>query len=211
MRWPKPPRRRLTWPGCSCWPRLATCAGGRARVEVRPGWQEPLNLYVLVAMPPGERKTAVFEAVTAPLSEFEEERARALSPITTEAPIRWRTLDRAVEAMQAEAAKAKTADAREAGIQRAAELAAEADTVVVPTHLSPARGRFDPGSAHLPARRAGRAHLRVERRGRRVRTAGRYSTGRVSSNLDIYLKGHAGSRLRVDRKGRPPSTWPGRR
>ncbi|MDQ6949778.1 MAG: DUF3987 domain-containing protein, partial [Actinomycetota bacterium] len=50
---------------------LAACAGGRVRLQVRPGWEEPLNLYVAVALPPGERKSAVFAEVTAPLAEFE--------------------------------------------------------------------------------------------------------------------------------------------
>src|SRR5207244_2623231 len=36
---------------------LAACAGGRVRLQVRPGWEEPLNLYAAVALPPGERKS----------------------------------------------------------------------------------------------------------------------------------------------------------
>jgi replicative DNA helicase len=49
---------------------LATCAGGRVRVEVKPGWEEPLNLYVLVALPPGERKSAVFESARSGLGPW---------------------------------------------------------------------------------------------------------------------------------------------
>src|SRR5256885_8539799 len=106
---------------------LATCAGGRVRVEVKPGWEEPLNLYVLVALPPGERKSAVFEAATAPLSEFEEERARAMAPTIVESTIRRKALERACEAAQNEAARAKTDAAREAAIERATALAREAE------------------------------------------------------------------------------------
>jgi hypothetical protein len=36
--------------------------------------------------------------------------------------------------------------------------------------------------------------------------AGRYSK---SPNMDIYLKGHSGDEVRVDRKGRPPDSFPG--
>jgi len=44
---------------------LSASAGGRARVQIRPGWVEPVNLFTVVAMPPGSRKSAVFAAMTA--------------------------------------------------------------------------------------------------------------------------------------------------
>jgi replicative DNA helicase len=46
----------LDLPGSLALAALATAAGGRAVAEVRPGWREPLNLYVVVAMAPGSRK-----------------------------------------------------------------------------------------------------------------------------------------------------------
>src|SRR5262245_39109492 len=42
---------------------LATAGAALAkkfRVVVRPGWAEPTNLFVVVALPPGERKSQVF-------------------------------------------------------------------------------------------------------------------------------------------------------
>jgi len=184
---------------------LAACAGGRVRVEVKPGWEEPLNLYVLVALPPGERKSAVFEAATAPLSEFEEERARALAPITTEAAIRRRALERAAEAAETEAAKARTAEAREVAIERAAELAREAESVIVP---APYRLLADDATpeilATMLAQQGGRIALLSPEGGVVGQMAGRYSSARVpGANLGVYLKGHAGDRLRIDRVGRP--------
>jgi hypothetical protein len=189
---------------------LATCAGGRVRVEVRPGWEEPLNLYVLVALPPGERKSAVFEAATAPLSEFEEERARALAPIVTEAAIRRRALDRAADTAQTEAAKAKTPGAREAAIERATQLATEAEAVIVPAAYRLLADDATPEAlASLLAEQGGRLAVLSAEGGIFGQMAGRYSTGRgTGANLDVYLKGHAGDRLRVDRKGRPPEYVP---
>jgi replicative DNA helicase len=183
---------------------LATCAGGRVRVEIKSGWEEPLNLYVLVALPPGERKSAVFEAVTSPLSEFEEERAQALAPVVTEAAIRRRTLERAAEKAETEAANAKTAEAREACIQRAAQLAMEAESIIVP---APYRLLADDATpeilASLLAQQGGRIALLSPEGGVVGQMAGRYSPSRVAgANLGVYLKGHAGDRLRVDRVGR---------
>jgi replicative DNA helicase len=42
---------------------LATAAGGRVEVEPRPGFREPLNLFTAVALPPGNRKSAVFAEI----------------------------------------------------------------------------------------------------------------------------------------------------
>ncbi|MDQ6791272.1 MAG: DUF3987 domain-containing protein [Actinomycetota bacterium] len=185
---------------------LATCAGGRVRVEVRHGWEEPLNLYVLVALPPGERKSAVFEAATAPLSDFEEDRSRALAPIVTAAATRRRALERAVESAQAEAAKAKTSSAREMAIERATQLAAEAEAVIVPAAYRLLADDATPEAlASLLAEQDGRLAVLSAEGGVFGQMAGRYSTARgTGANLDVYLKGHAGDRLRVDRKGRPP-------
>jgi hypothetical protein len=189
---------------------LATCAGGRVRVAIKPGWEEPLNLYVLVALPPGERKSAVFEAVTAPLSEFEEERGEVLAPVVTEAAIRRRTLERASEKAETEAANAKTTEAREVAIQRAAQLAMEAESVIVP---APYRLLADDATpeilASLLAQQGGRIALLSPEGGVVGQMAGRYSPSRVAgANLGVYLKGHAGDRLRVDRVGRPSEYVP---
>jgi replicative DNA helicase len=184
---------------------LATCAGGRVRVEIKPGWEEPLNLYVLVALPPGERKSAVFEAATAPLSEFEEERARAVAPLVTEGAIRRKALERACESAQAEAAKAKTDTAREAAIERATELAKDAEAVIVPAAYRLLADDATPEIlASLLAQQGGRIAVLSPEGGVVGQMAGRYSSSRVpGSNLGVYLKGHAGDRLRVDRVGRP--------
>ena len=49
--------------GCVALAALSTAAGGRATVEIRPGWREPLNIFTAVAMPPGSHKSAVFAAI----------------------------------------------------------------------------------------------------------------------------------------------------
>jgi replicative DNA helicase len=57
---------------------LATACAQRFQISVRRGWIEPLNLYLLVALPSGTRKSVVFEAATRPLVAFELEQARQL-------------------------------------------------------------------------------------------------------------------------------------
>lgn len=54
--------------GCLALAALSTAAGGRAIVNVRGTWIEPVNIFTVVAMPPGSRKSAVFRAMTNPCS-----------------------------------------------------------------------------------------------------------------------------------------------
>jgi replicative DNA helicase len=129
-----------------------------------------------------------------------------LAPLVIEAAIRRKALERACEAAQTDAAKAKTDDGREAAIKRATELAREADAVIVP---APYRLLADDATpeilATLLAQQGGRIAVLSPEGGVVGQMAGRYSSARVAgANLGVYLKGHAGDRLRVDRVGRPP-------
>ncbi|MEU4697394.1 DUF3987 domain-containing protein [Nonomuraea dietziae] len=77
--------------GCVGLAALSTAAGGRAVVNVRGSWTEPVNLFVLVAMPPGSRKSAVFRAMTAPLHSAEKALADRVGPQITEAEVSRRS------------------------------------------------------------------------------------------------------------------------
>src|SRR6266700_4577607 len=127
------------------------------------------------------------------------------TPVVTEAAIRRRALERAAEAAETLAAKATNEEAREVAILRAAELAREAESVVVP---APYRLLADDATpeilATLLAQQGGRIALLSPEGGVVGQMAGRYSGARVpGANLGVYLKGHAGDRLRIDRVGRP--------
>lgn len=52
---------------------LSVCLQGKAKVSFSLYWSEELNLYMLIIAPPGERKSAVFSAMTAPINKFVNE------------------------------------------------------------------------------------------------------------------------------------------
>lgn len=58
---------------------LSLTIAKKARVETKPGWTAPLNLYVCPDMPPGTGKSHVFEPIVAPLRKWEREREAATS------------------------------------------------------------------------------------------------------------------------------------
>ena len=62
---------------------LAVCSAAIARrvvVVPRPGWREPVNMFVAVLLEPGNRKSAVFEHAMRPLRELEAELIEAARP-----------------------------------------------------------------------------------------------------------------------------------
>ena len=59
---------------------LATVAAGAVEVEPRPGWREPLCLFIAVGMDAGTRKSSVFTAMTRPVADFERQQAAAALP-----------------------------------------------------------------------------------------------------------------------------------
>ena len=59
---------------------LSTATRGRVFVELQDGYREPTNIYTAVALPSGNRKSAVFTDLSEPLTTWEKSRATVLNP-----------------------------------------------------------------------------------------------------------------------------------
>ena len=187
---------------------LAAVSGavtGRAQVAVKAGWLEPLNLYLVIAMDSGEKKTPAMEAAVAPLEAMERELAEKAKPLIVEAQVE-REIDQALlTKFKKEATNTKTSrDERKKLSERAVELAQALEETEVPG--SPRLLCDDvTGEAlgSLLASNEGVMALISDEGGIFETMAGRYSGGFAS--FDVYLKAYSGKTpLRVDRKGRPP-------
>ena len=181
---------------------LAATAGGHVRLEPRPGWEEPLNLYTSVAMAPGARKTPVFMRMTRPIYDAELEAVTQAKPAVAEATIMKAIADADAAKAQAEAERAKE-DARPEAVNFAramADLAAVIEVPVMPRLL--VDDATPEALASLLAEQGGQLAMFSDEGDVFSMMAGRYNKG--GNNLAVYLKGHVGSPLRVDRKGRPP-------
>lgn len=181
---------------------LAACAGGRCELEVRPGWREPLNLFVATIAEPGERKSAVQATMVAPLLAAE----RALVESSRERILEAQTTrDIAIKAAEKAKAVAGNAegDDRKVSAANAISAAMQAEAVVVPTVPRIVADDVTPEAAgSLMADQHGRLAILSAEGGIFDIIAGRYSGS--TPNLDVFLKGHAGDVLKVDRKGRAP-------
>jgi replicative DNA helicase len=194
-------------PGMLALAALATAAGGLARIQVRPGWQEPLNLFVVVALPPGSRKSAVFADLTRPLVRLDRDELARMRPLVVEAMTRKSAAEKTASKAIERVASAKTEDP--AGeLASAIQAQAEAEAIMVPPlPRLLADDTTAEALASLMADQDGRIALLSAEGGPFDAMAGRYQGGGVY--LDPYLKGHAGDELRVDRKAAPPSTSSG--
>lgn len=178
---------------------LSACAGGRLDVEARPGWREPVNVFLAVVADPGERKSPVHGALTDPLDSAEKTLAARAEGLIAEQAALKDIAARQAEHAKTVAAKAnpdKRADATAEAV--AASVAAEAITVPELPRLF-ADDATPEQLISLMAANGGRMAVISDEGGVFDMLAGRYS---AAPNLDPYLKGHVGRPIRVDRKGR---------
>ncbi len=181
---------------------LSACVGGRVEVEVRRGWREPLNLYTATIAAPGERKSAVQQALTGPILDVEAELAEKAKPARIEAETRKQVAIKAAEQQRAVASRADTGS-QDKKMADAIGAAKFADTIEVPLIPRLVADDVTPeAAASLLAEQGGRLAIISAEGGIFDIIAGRYS-GSIP-NMDLWLKGHSGDSLKVDRKGRPP-------
>ena len=181
---------------------LSACAGGHAEIEIRSGWREPLCTYTTTVAEPGERKSAVQQAMTGPLIDAERELIKAGEASRREAEISKSVANMAAEKARREAASADAKD-RPDKLTEAIHAAALSDSIEVPPVPRLLADDVTPEKlASLLAEHGGRLAIISAEGGIFDIIAGRYS-GNVP-NLDVWLKGHSGDQIRVDRQGRPP-------
>jgi replicative DNA helicase len=190
--------------GCLALAVLAVAAAGKVWVQA-PAWTEPACLYVVVVLPPGNRKSEVFRAMTAPLRAVERTLIEGARPRIAEAVIRRKL---------AEAEADKTARPAETA---AASLDSDKKTAAL---IDATQARMDLDGAAIPAEPCLFADdTTIERLGSRLaEQGGRFAVlspegeifsiaaGRYSGtpNLGILKSAHAGEPIRIDRIGRPP-------
>ena len=172
------------------------------RFEVSPygdDYTEPLALWTLTALPSGTRKTAVIKALTDPLLHWEKlqrDRMRAeIARVTSARAVAKKRIER----LLAEAAKAKDSDERE---EIRAEIQREEEAMPIEVR-APRLFTGDVTGERLQSmlvEYGERMAVLSDESGIFTNMAGLYSGG--SANIDVYLQGHAGTALRVDRAGR---------
>jgi hypothetical protein len=181
---------------------LSACCGGHAEIEIRHGWREILCLYTATIAAPGERKSAVQQAMVRPILDTEAQLAANCGGERLEAATRKQVAVKAAERERNTAARAAH-DKQDKAMADAIGKAIIADAIEVPPIPRLVADDITPeAAASLLAEQGGRLAIISAEGGIFDIIAGRYS-GSIP-NMDLWLKGHSGDQLKVDRKGRPP-------
>lgn len=187
--------------GTSALTALSACTGGHAQIEVRAGWREPLNIFAATINAPGERKSAVQNIMSGALLDVEQALAEDSIGERLEAQTRKQIAEQAAEKAKQAAAKATGKD-QDAALADAIGATQIANSIIVPSIPRIIADDVTPeATASLLAEQNGRLAILSAEGGILDTIAGRY-TGVV--NMDVFLKGHSGDPLKIDRKGRPP-------
>jgi replicative DNA helicase len=170
-------------------------------IEVRPGFVEAVNIYIVVSLEPGNRKSAVFQATVAPLEDFEQAEHRRQVGEIKAAQLRKDLAESRLEDAEVALKNAKPAarPSLEVAVQRCAQEVAE---IQIPTPCRMLADDVTPEKlTTLLAEQGGRIAVMSAEGDIFDMMAGRYGTGGMS-NFGVFLKGHAGDTIRVDRVGR---------
>ncbi|KPI12069.1 Protein of unknown function DUF3987 [Actinobacteria bacterium OK074] len=176
---------------------LSTAAGGRVHVQIRDGWIEQTNLYLVVAMPPASRKSDVFAAMTRPIYDIEAALQEEARPSVIEAEVAKEAAEARAEAIMTKARKVDDSATVTSLVAEAAGLRMEAEAIVVPpAPRLTASGDVTPETlTKLLATYRSLGVLSPEGDLFDI-IAGRYSK---RPNLGVFLQAHKGERLQAER------------
>lgn len=177
---------------------LATAFQSKFEVEITPDWKEPLCLYPVAVAPPGERKSAVISALSAPVYEYEAEQREFEAAEIAQNQTERLLLEKALQAAQNSAVKGKGnfETKRQEALDLAVKLANFKDQ-------HPFRLMVDDTTPEklvdMMEMQGGSITVASAEGGVFDTIAGRYDR---TTNIDVYLKGHSGDAISVDRIGR---------
>jgi hypothetical protein len=181
---------------------LSTALGGKVTVWPWAGRKdEPVTLYVMVAMPPGTGKSIIFRYLTAPVYAWEEREAERLGTASLEAQAKLEALEANLKHAKEVAAKKMPGDSdRQKAFETVAAIQAELANVDIPQAPQKIADETTPEAlVKLFKANKGRMALLSDEGDLLDIIAGRYSG---EPRLGPYKKGYDGGQIRVNRVGR---------
>lgn len=181
----------------------AVACAKKTAIVVRQGWVEPLNLYTVVVLAPGNRKSRVFADIEGPITEYEADAVRKARPAIAAAETSRDILHGRLQNAKTKAAKGLGSEADMCATE-AEDLAKQSADFKVPC---PPRLIADDITVErlstILCEQEGRMAVMSAEGGVFALMAGRYAKNGMP-NFEVFLKGHSGDTVRVDRVNRPP-------
>jgi replicative DNA helicase len=175
---------------------LAACSGCVARrFEIDCGWIEPINLWVAILLEPANRKSKVYNLAFQPIREIERQLIDIAKPDTAR-----QVMELTINKQRLEELKKKAARGDAEAMQEAGELAERLATSPEPVLPKLIIDDATPEAIEMIlAAQGGRIIVSGAEGGIFQMMAGKTSK---FTNMEVFLKGHAGDDLRVDRLSR---------
>lgn len=169
---------------------LAIARGGKDFVQVVNTWQEPVNLFLVVSMPPSAGKSPVVSKMLSPIYSWEQRQRQDAAERQAHVEQKRRIIEK------------KMRKAEDSGdITAAQQYLDELNNTPIPMATRLVADDATPEAlAVLLDEQQGRIALVSTEGGPFEIMAGRYSE---RANLDVYLKAWSGDPVTVDRIGRP--------
>lgn len=173
---------------------VSLCSQGKYFIRGNVDWAEPLNTYTVVILPPAERKSSVLSMMIHPMEVYEKMENERRSPEIVKSQMELSKLEKEKRSLVERASKGK---ATEEDIKNKAKEIAEYEPV------KPLRLFVDDVTSEkltsVLAENNGCAAVVSAEGGIFDIISGLYSR---NVNIDVFLKGHSGDTIRVDRIGR---------
>jgi len=173
---------------------LSICLQGKYRIWGKRDWSEPLNTYCVVVLSPAERKSAVISLMTAPLEAYEKEVNDAMDVQIIESQMRRSVLEKERRMLGDRVSKGKAHTEELA--EKAKEISAFHEVQSLKLFVDDVTSEK---LASILAENHGRAAIVSAEGGIFDILNGIYTK---NVNIDVFLKGHSGDTIRVDRIGR---------
>ncbi len=173
---------------------VSLCSQVKYFIQGNADWAEPLNIYTVVILPPAERKSSVLSMMIRPVEEYEKEENSRRNAGIIESQMVLSRLEKEKRSLVERAAKGKAAEE---------EVRAKATEIAKYEPVKPLRLFVDDVTSEkltsVLAENKGCAAVVSAEGGIFDIISGLYSR---NVNIDVFLKGHSGDTIRVDRIGR---------
>ena len=170
------------------------CSQGKYFIRGNADWAEPLNIYAVVILPPAERKSSVLSMMIRPVEEYEKEENSRRNAGIIESQMVLSRLEKEKRSLVERASKGKATEE---------EVRAKAAEIAKYEPVKPLRLFVDDVTSEkltsVLAENKGCAAVVSAEGGIFDIISGLYSR---NVNIDVFLKGHSGDTIRVDRIGR---------
>lgn len=181
---------------------LSTLLGGTYEVNVNNGgWREPLCLFLVLCLEPGNRKSNVFSMLTNRLTNLEKKERKKLLPKIREQEVEIKALKNRIEELQKRYGKTDESSKQNEILSEIKNLERdlvdkEKNMTIEPCFFS-SDITVEKLAEEMNKHSGSFAILSSEGAEFFEMAAGRYSG---KSNIDLYLKGHSAETIKIDRK-----------